>query len=83
MTKTSKVDTKIGEDGDAIAILGSLFQRLITLTFKKKYFPIASGSDFVLLCFAGCKSSLSSPWKFPSVNILVRNNEVYLLGFFF
>lgn len=39
--------------------------------------------DFVLLRFAGCKSALSSLWKFPSMNILIKNNPVYLPGFFF
>lgn len=84
-TKASNVDTKIGKGGDSIAILGNLFQRLITLTFKKNIFLLLQVLmvDFVLLCFAGCKSSLSSPWKFLSVNILVWNNQVYLPGFFF
>lgn len=62
-TKASSVDTKIGENGDSVAILVSLFQYLMTLTFKTKIFLLLQVVmvDFVLLCFAGCKNSLSSP----------------------
>lgn len=54
-TKASNVDTKIEEDGDSVAILGSLFQRLITLTLKTNIFLLLQVLmvDFVLLCFAG------------------------------
>lgn len=65
MTKTSKVDTKIGEDGDAIAILGSLFQRLITLTFKKNIFLLLQVQ--ILYCFVllDAKALFLVPGNFP------------------
>lgn len=84
-TKASSVDTKTGGNGDSLATLGSLFQYLMTLTFKNKIFLLLQVLmvNFALLCFARCKNSLSSPWKFPSVNILVWNSQLYLPGFFF
>lgn len=37
-TNTSSIDTKMGRNGDSVAILGSLFQYLMTLIFKTKIF---------------------------------------------
>lgn len=68
-----------------LLFLSACFNIWWTLTFKNKIFLLLQVLmvDSVLLCFAGCKNSLSSPWKFPSVNILVWNSQVYLPGFFF